>query len=60
MAIVVSRQTNLKADTSPGTSRCQCPLESGMASLESARLGAMNSVNLDGRACPSPKVDIIP
>jgi len=54
MAIVVSRQT--KADTSPGTSRC--PLESGRASLESARLAAMNSVNLDGKACPSPKVDI--
>jgi len=56
MAIVVSRQT--KADTSPGTSRC--PLESGRASLESARLAVMNSVNLDGRACPSPNVDIIP
>jgi len=55
MAIVVSRQT--KADTSPGTSRC--PLESGRASLESARLAVMNSVNQDGRACPSPKVDII-
>jgi len=55
MAIVVSRQT--KADTSPGTGRC--PLESGRASLESARLAVMNSVNLDGRACHSPKVDII-
>jgi len=58
MAIVVSRQT--KADTSPGTSRCQCRLESGRAALESACFGVMNRVNLDGRACPSPKVDIIP
>jgi len=55
MAIVVSRQT--KADTSPGTSRC--PLKSGGASLESARLVVMNTVNLDARACPSPKVAII-
>jgi len=55
MAIVVSRQT--KADTSPGTSRC--PLESGGASLESARLAVINRVNLDRRACPSSKVDII-
>jgi len=55
MPIVVSRQT--KADTSTVTSRC--PLESGRASLESARLSVMNSVNLDGRACLSPKVDII-
>jgi len=55
MAIVVSRPT--KANTSPGTSRC--PLESGRASLESTRLAVMNSGNLDGRACPSPKVDII-
>jgi len=55
MAIVVSRQT--KADTAPGTGRC--PLESGRASLESARLAVMNSVNLDGRACYSPKVNII-
>jgi len=55
MAIVVSRQT--KADTSPGTSRC--PLKSGRASLESARFAVMNSVNLNGRACPSPKVDNI-
>jgi len=55
MAIVVSRQT--RADTSRGTSRC--PLESGRASLESTHLAVMNSVNLDGRACPSPKVDII-
>jgi len=55
MAIVVSRQT--KGDTSPGTSRC--PLESGGASLESACLAVMNSVNLAARACPSPKVDII-
>jgi len=55
MAIVVSRQT--KGDTSQGTRRC--PLESGRASLESARLPVMNSVNLDGRAYPSPKVDII-
>jgi len=55
MAIVVSRQT--KGDTSPGTSRCL--LESGRASLESARLAVMNSVNLDGGASPSPKVDII-
>jgi len=55
MAIVVSRQT--KADTSPGTGRC--PLESERASLESAHLAVMNSVNLDGRACHSPKVDII-
>ena len=58
MAIVVSRQT--KADTLPGTSRCWCPLALGRASLESPRLGVMNSVNLDGKACPSPKVDIIP
>jgi len=43
MAIVVSRQT--KGDASPGTSRC--PPESGRASLESARLAVMNSVNLD-------------
>jgi len=55
MAIVVSRQT--KADISRGSSRC--PLESGGASLESACLAVMNSVNLDARACPSPKVDII-
>jgi len=55
MAIVVSRQT--KADSSPGTSRC--PLESGGASLESACLAVMHSVNLDARTCPSPKVDII-
>jgi len=55
MAIVVSRQT--KADTSPGPNRC--PLESRRASLESARLAVMNSVNQDGRACPSPKVNII-
>jgi len=55
MAIVVSRQT--KAHTSPGTRRC--PIESGRASFESARLVVMHSVNLDGRACPSPKVDII-
>jgi len=34
-------------------------LELGRASLESARLGVMNSVNLDGRVCPSPKVDNI-
>ena len=53
MAIEVSGQT--KADTSLGTGRC-LP-ESGRASVESARLGVMNSVNLDGRACPSPKVD---
>jgi len=45
MAIVVSRQT--KADTSLSTSRCQCPLESGRDSLESSRLGIMNSVNLE-------------
>jgi len=56
MAIEVSRKK--KGDTSPGTGRC--PLESGRASLESARLGVMISVNLDGRACPSPKVDNIP
>jgi len=56
MAVVVSRQT--KADTSPGTSRC--PLESGGASLQSARLAVMNRVNLDARACPSPEVAIIP
>jgi len=55
MAIVVSRQT--KAHTSLGTSRCR--LESGRASLESALLAVMNSVKLDGRPCPSPKVDII-
>jgi len=55
MAIVVSRQT--KAETSPGTGGC--PLESGRAPLESARLAVMNSVNLDGRAYHSPKVDII-
>jgi len=34
--------------------------ESGRASLECAGLGVMKSVNLDGRACPSLKVDIIP
>jgi len=56
MAIEVSRKK--KADTSPGTGRC--PLESGRASLESARLRVMISVNLDGRACPSLKVDNIP
>jgi len=55
MAIEVSRKK--KADTSPGTGRC--PLESGRASLESARLGVMSSGNLDGRACPSPMVDNI-
>jgi len=55
MAIVVSRQT--KEDTSPGTSRC--PLESGGASLESACLAVMNSVNLAARACLSPNVDMI-
>jgi len=52
MAIVVSRQT--KADSTPGTSRC--PLESGGASLESACLAVMNSINLDARACSSPKL----
>jgi len=55
MAIEISRKK--KADTSLGIGRC--PLESGSASLESARLGVMNSVNLDGRACPSLKVDNI-
>jgi len=42
MAIEVSRKK--KADTSPGTGRY--PPESGRASLESTRLGIMNSVNL--------------
>jgi len=56
MAIEVSWKK--KADTSPGTGLC--PLESGRASLESAGLGVIISVNLDGRACPSPKVDNIP
>ena len=56
MAIEVSRKK--KADTSLGTGRCL--LESGRASLEFTHLGVMNSVNLDGRACPSPKVDNIP
>jgi len=56
MAIEVSRKK--KADTSPGTGRC--PLESGRASMESASLRVMIGVNLDGRACPSPKVDNIP
>jgi len=55
MAIEVSRKK--KTHTSPGTGRW--PLRSRRASLESARLGVMNSVNLDGRACPSPKVDNI-
>jgi len=55
MAIVVSWQT--KADISPGTSRC--PLEFSGASLESARLAVMHTVNLDARASPSSKVDII-
>ena len=55
MAIVVIRQS--KADTSQGTS--SSTLKSGRASLESARLAVMNRVNLDGRACLSPKVDII-
>jgi len=55
MAIEVSSKK--RTDALPDTGRC--PLESGRASLESARLGVMNSVNLqvDGRACPSPKVD---
>jgi len=53
MAIKVSRKT--KVD--PSLSTTGCPLESGRAALESARLGVMNRVNLDGRACPSPKVD---
>jgi len=56
MPIEISRKQ--KADTLPGTGRCL--LESGRASLEFTRLGVMNSVNLDGRACPSPKVDNIP
>jgi len=55
MTIEVSRKK--KAGTSPGTGRCR--LESGRASLESASLGVMNSVNLHGRACPSRKVDNI-
>ena len=55
MAIEVSRKK--KADTSLGTRRC--PLESGRASLESARIGVMNTVNLHGRECPSLKVDNI-
>jgi len=42
MAIEVSRMK--KADISGG----RCPPESGRVSLESARLGVINSVNLDG------------
>jgi len=65
IAIVVSRKE--KAYTSLGTGRCSqsqaephCnPLVSGRASLQSTRLGVRNSVNLDGRACPSPKVNNI-
>jgi len=55
IAIEVSRKK--KAAISPGTSGC--PLESGRASLQSALLGVMNIVNLDGSACPSLKVDNI-
>jgi len=53
MAIEISRQK--RAETAAG----RCPLESGRASLESACLELLNSANLDGRACSSPKVDNI-
>jgi len=53
MPIEVSRKKT--AVTLPS----RCPLESGRASMGSAHLGALNSINLDPRACSSPKVDNI-
>jgi len=44
-----------EGDTSAG----RYPLESGRTSLESARLGILNNVNLDERACPSLRGDNI-
>ena len=41
---------------SPAGPACN-PLESGRGLLESARLGVITSVNMDGGACPSPKFD---
>jgi len=55
MALEVLRKK--KADPSLGT--CRGLLESGRASLESARLRVMNSINLDGGACLFPKVENI-
>jgi len=53
-AIEVRVSRKKKADTLPGTGKCSP--ESGRASLESAGIAVMSSVNLDGRACPSLKV----